>query len=99
MLMAGEEFCTSFQIASNVLCQPLALLARRPCTQFVDLEGLAPFMACRLIALEKNPGVRPIGIGETIRHIVAKAEPLKADFRNHTQLLMIRTILLECLRN
>jgi hypothetical protein len=30
-------------------------------------------LACRLIALNKNPGVRPIGTGITTRQIIAKA--------------------------
>ena len=35
--------------------------------------GLAPFLACRLIALDKNPGVRPIGVCEVVRRIITKA--------------------------
>ena len=35
--------------------------------------GLLSWFACRLIALDKNPGVRPIGVCETRRRIVSKA--------------------------
>ena len=29
-------------------------------------------MACRLVALDKSPGVRPVGIGETLRQALTK---------------------------
>ena len=68
-----RRLCCSFKSASDDLCNSLALLARRLCTTFVDPEGLAPLMACRLIALNKKPGVRPIGICEVARRIIAKS--------------------------
>ena len=43
------------------------------CTEFVDPANLAPLLASRLVALDKKPGVQPIGVGETARQIVAKA--------------------------
>ncbi len=70
---AWRRLCTSFKSASLALCQSLALAAKRLCTTLVDPESIAPLLACRLIALDKNPGVRPIGIGETARRIIAKA--------------------------
>ena len=46
------------------------------CTSFqrnsVDPSSLTA-VACRLVALDKCPGVRSIGIGETARHVIAKA--------------------------
>ncbi len=54
--------CTSHQGASRDLCAALASVTRR-----------CPLLASRLIALNNNPGVRPIGIGDTARRIMAKA--------------------------
>ena len=48
-------------------------MAKRLCTSFVDPKCVSPLLACRLIALDKNPGVCPIGIGDTSRQIIAKA--------------------------
>ena len=73
-----DTFCwrrlgTSFRQTSVDLCSSLALVARRLCTEMVDPSGLSAFLACRLIALDKCPGVRPIGVGEIVRRIVGKA--------------------------
>ena len=65
---------TSFQTVSDDLCDALLAVARRLCTSFVDPTGLSSgFVTCRLIALDKNPGVIPIGIGEIICRLIAKA--------------------------
>jgi len=66
--------CTSFKDASAGLCKALLSVSRRLCTSPVkDLATLMPFVACRLIPLDKCPGVRPIGIGDVPRRIIAKA--------------------------
>ena len=69
--LAWRRLCTSFKAASSELC--LSLTAKRLSTELVDPASIAPLMACRLIALDKNPGVRPIGIGDTARRIIAKS--------------------------
>ena len=68
-----KRLCTSFKGASTELCESLAATARRICTCYVDPCGLSAFVACRLIALDKCPGIRPIGIGETVRRIIGRA--------------------------
>ena len=71
--IAWRKLCTSFKSTSNDLCRSLASVAKRLCTCLVDPTSIAPILASRLIALDKNPGVRPIGIGDTARCIIAKA--------------------------
>ena len=46
--------------------------------QKVDIESdqttsLEAFVSCRLIHLDRNPGFRPIGIGEVFRRIAGKS--------------------------
>ena len=50
----------------------LATLARRLATECLDPNILEAFVVCRLIPLDKNPGVHPIDIGEVTRRIVGK---------------------------
>ena len=71
--LSWRRLCTSFKSASMALCHSLALTAKRLCTEFIDPSITAPLTACCLIALDKNPGMRPIGIGDTARRIIAKA--------------------------
>ena len=68
-----RRLCTSYKTESDDLCYALALMAKQLASSYVDTEGLEPFLACRLVALNKRPGVRPIGISETARRIIAKA--------------------------
>ena len=56
-----------------MVCQSLANLARMLATTPVDSAVVEPFRTCRLIALDKRPGVHPIGVCEVVRRIVTKA--------------------------
>ena len=68
-----RRLCTSFKSASQAIYHSIALTAKCLCTVFIDPSSISSLLVCRLIALDKNPGVRPIGIGETARRIIAKA--------------------------
>ena len=68
-----RRLCSSFQYASKELCSALAAVARRICTSYVDPNSLKAFVASRLIALNKCPGIRPIGVGKVVRRIIGKA--------------------------
>lgn len=52
---------------------PLVQVARcLCCTENVNHEGLTAFVACRLIPLDKQLGVRPIDVCEVSRRIISK---------------------------
>ena len=58
---------------SSDLCDAIARMAKVVATENLSGGGvLSALMACRLIPLDKNPGLRPIGIGEGLRRIVGK---------------------------
>ena len=54
------------------LREQIAEFARKIASKIIDPTILEAFVACRLIPLDKCPGVRPIGIGEVLRRIVGK---------------------------
>ena len=71
--VSWRRLCTSFKSCSTDLRRALSMVARRICTTLVDPSGLKAFVARRLVALDKCPGVRPIGIREVARRIIGKA--------------------------
>ena len=61
-----------FGPSSNDLCNAIANMAKILCTESITNDSLSPIMANMLIPLDKNPGLRPIGIGEVLRRIIGK---------------------------
>ena len=65
--------CKSFKKSGVNLCEAVATMTRRLCTEYIDPRTIEPILANRLIPLDKGEGaVRPIGVGEVIRRIVGK---------------------------
>ena len=65
--------CAAALSASRDLCTSLASVAIRISTSYVYPSSIAPLLACRLIALNKHPGVCPIGTGDKACIIITKA--------------------------
>ena len=65
--------------AATDLCQAVADLTKRLCTEVIHPDCLTEFVASRLVPLDKgetsegNPGVRPVGVGEVLRRITGKS--------------------------
>ena len=74
----------NFTTAGKNLREEIALMTRNLCTMNYHPSLLEPLTACRLIPLNKNPGVRPIGVGEVLGRIMGKAVSweLKEDIKD-----------------
>ena len=68
-----HKMVTAHKEASASLCTALASVAKRLVTEYVDPRGLEALLANRGIAIDKCPGLRPVGVGEMARRIIGKA--------------------------
>jgi hypothetical protein len=68
-----HKMVTGHKEASSILCNAVAVMARRLATEYVDPLGLEALLANRGIAIDKCPGLRPVGVGEIVRRIIGKA--------------------------
>ena len=87
---AGLDVCewrkilTHFNQASIALCKTIARLSYTIASKVLPHENLRAYNSSRLIPLDKNPGVRPIGIGEVLRRItdITITQCIKSDLEN-----------------
>jgi len=61
-----------FGDSSDDFCKALSKVIQKLCTDKSCSTTIESLMACRLIPLDKNPGLRPIGVGEVLRRIIGK---------------------------
>ena len=69
---------------SDELADAVAVLTRRICTEDIPYDHVSSLFSCRLVPLIKETdGVRPVGIGETLRRIIGKsvAKALRNDIQ------------------
>ena len=65
-----------YALASSDCREAIALMTRTMCSEKInadDMPSIEALIGCRLLPLNKNPGCRPIGIGEILRRIMSKA--------------------------
>ena len=74
----------NFSAESKLLREEIATFAIKLLSNSYDPALIEPYVASRLIPLDKNPGVRPIGVGEVLRRIVGKmvSTHAKSEIRN-----------------
>lgn len=58
--------------ASRRLRRAIAALATQLANTLVPWQQISALRACRLIPLDKRPGVRPIGVGEAVMRLMGK---------------------------
>ena len=62
----------NFGKTSKELREEIALMTSILLTLHFHPSTLEAFVACPLIPLDKDPGIRPIGIGEVLRRVIGK---------------------------
>lgn len=67
-----SQWLTCHGQSSGVLQEEIALWAKWLGNNNIPWAFIQGLMACRLVPLDKEPGVQPIGIGETLRCLLAK---------------------------
>ena len=79
-----RRIITHFKQTSIELCKTIAKLSYTIATKVLPKENLTACNSCRLIPLDKNPGLRPIGIGEVLRTIIGKTitHCIKSDLKS-----------------
>ena len=67
----GSDFRSTLASFARTFCRrEVEIIMLSDSKQYSNIEA---YTACRLIRLDKNPGVRPIGVGEVLRRIVGKS--------------------------
>ena len=67
-----KDMCMRHGVASERLRDSIAALTGWVANEHVPWAAIRALRACRLAALDKQPGVRPVGIGETISRLMSK---------------------------
>ena len=62
-----------FGFESSRLRDLVSQLGNLIANEIISWRKIKTLLSCRLIALDKQPGVRPIGIGETLRRLLGNA--------------------------
>jgi hypothetical protein len=63
----------NFKIEGKLLREEIPIIMRNLLKSSYHPSLLEAFTSCRLIPLDKNPGIRPIGVGEVLRRIIGKS--------------------------
>ena len=68
-----RRILTHFGHQSVEISKTVAKIVKKLATEELNPELMEPYSACRIIPLDKNPGVRPIRIGDVMRRIIGRA--------------------------